>query len=202
MTKMTKMEQILLAMALAAGWMAIAPQSAFGQATTVPGMEMQADGSAGSLMKVKQVKDDLFAGTEKFSKGASDVTEINLDPKMMGMIPGGKSGAAELAHKMRFMVIHTYTYDKPGMYNMDDVDAYRKKLEDGTWSCSVHVRDKSGTTDICSRTSSDHEGTEMVILTAEPKELTFIHMSGNMSLDDLQKMGGGGGGNSDGLKHR
>jgi hypothetical protein len=51
------------------------------------------------------------------------------------------------------------------------------------------VRDKDGTTDICGRTSSDHETSEMVILAAEPKELTFIHMSGNMSLEDLQKMG-------------
>jgi hypothetical protein len=91
---------------------------------------------------------------------------------------------------MKFMVIHTYEYPKPGMYKDEDVEAYRKKLQDGSWSCSVHTKDKSGTTDICSRNSSG-DGTEMVILTAEPKELTFIHMSGNMSLSDLSKMGGG-----------
>jgi hypothetical protein len=116
------------------------------------------------------------------------VTEINLDPKMMGMVHGG--GDSDLAHKMKFMVIHTYEYPKPGMYKDEDVEAYRKKLQDGSWSCSVHVKDKSGTTDICSR-SSTGEGSEMVILTAEPKELTFIHMSGNMSLNELSKMGGG-----------
>jgi hypothetical protein len=80
------------------------------------------------------------------------------------------------------------------MYKQEDVDAYRKKLQDGTWSCSIHVKDKSGTTDICSRNSPDHEGSEVVILTAEPKELTFIHMSGDMSLEDLSRMGGGMGG--------
>jgi len=137
-----------------------------------------------------QGKDDLFAGTEKFGKNAKDVTEINLDPKMMGMVPVS-SGSGGLAKKMKYMVIHTYTYDKPGMYNQDDVDAYRKKLEDGTWNCSIHTKDRNGTTDICSRTSSDHESSEMVILTAEPKELTFIHMSGNMSLEELQQMHGG-----------
>jgi len=198
MIKMDTTMQFLLATAVAAGLMANAPQMAFGQAVNIP-VEIQVDGS---LMNVKQVKDDLFAGTEKFAKGASDVTEVNLDPKMMGMVPVGKKGGSDLARKMKFMVIHTYTYDKAGMYKAEDVDAYRKKLEDGTWSCSIHVRDKSGTTDICSRTSPDHEGSEMVILTAEPKELTFIHMSGNMSLEDLQKMHGGGGGSSDELKHR
>jgi hypothetical protein len=178
-----------MVLATAAGLTANA-QEVVRQVTTRSNIEMQADGS---LVRVKQVKDDLFAGTEKFATGASDVTEINLDPKMMGMVHGG--GGGELAHKMKYMVIHTYEYPKPGMYKDEDVEAYRKKLQDGTWSCSIHVKDKSGTTDICSRTSTS-QGSEMVILTAEPKELTFIHMSGNMSLDELSKMGGGMGGGS------
>lgn len=148
----------------------------------------EANTADASLQQVAQVKDDLFAGTEKFAKGASDVSEINLDPGMMGMV--GKGSDSGMAHKMKFMVIHSYTYDKPGMYSMDDVEVYRKKLTDGTWNCAIHVRDKDGTTDICTRQSSDHESSEMVILAAEPKELTFIHMSGKMSLDELGKMGG------------
>jgi hypothetical protein len=184
-----------LAMAMAAGLMVGVQPRAAGQTIVQSDGD---DGARATLINVKQVKDDLFAGTEKFAAGASDVTEINLDPKMMGMVPGG---AGNLAHKMRFMVIHTYEYPKPGMYKDEDVEAYRKKLQDGSWSCSIHVKDKSGTTDICSRTSADHEGSEMVILTAEPKELTFIHMSGNMSLEDLSKMGGGMGGGS-GLNRR
>jgi hypothetical protein len=128
--------------------------------------------------------DDLFAGTEKFAQGASESTELNLDPDTMGMV-GSHHKDGDLAKKMKFMVIRTYTYDKPGMYKMEDVETYRKKLEDGTWKCSVRVREKNESTDICSRLGPDHETREMVILTAEPKELTFIHMSGQMSLDEL-----------------
>ncbi len=199
---MTMQIKMAMAVAIAAGWMAAGPAEGLAQgmaqAGVPPGLLLQTDGS---LVEVKQVKDDLFAGTEKFAKGASDVTEINLDPKMMGMIPGGKGGVGDLAKKMRFMVIHTYEYPKAGMYNDEDVEAYRRKLQDGSWSCSIHVKDKSGTTDICSRTAPDHEGSEMVILAAEPKELTFIHMSGNVSLDDLSKMGGEMSGSSE-LKRR
>jgi hypothetical protein len=146
-----------------------------------------------------QVKDDLFAGTEKFAAGASDVTEVNLDPKMMGML--GKGTSADLAHKMEFIVVHSYSYDKPGMYKMEDVEAYRKKLADGSWNCFVHTRDKSGTTDVCQRTAADNETNEMVIMTAEPTELTFVHLKGRLTVDDLRKMGGsmgmGGGAGSD-----
>ncbi len=136
-----------------------------------------------------QVKDDLFAGTEQFAKGASDVTEINLDPKMMGML--GKNTGNDLAHKMEFIVVHSYSYDKPGMYKMEDVEAYRKRLTDGSWNCFIHSRDKDGSTDICQRTAADNETHELVIMTAEPKELTFVHLKGKMTVDDLRKYGGG-----------
>jgi hypothetical protein len=139
-----------------------------------------------------QVKDDLFAGTAQFAKGASDVTEINLDPRMLGML--GKNTGKDLANKLEFIVVHSYEYDKPGMYKMEDVEAYRKRLMDGSWNCFIHTRDKDGSTDICQKTGADNETHELVIMTAEPKELAFIHLKGKMTIDDLRKFGGGMGG--------
>ena len=73
-------------------------------------------------------------------------------------------------------VVRTYTYDKPGMYNMADVDAIRNKLNTGDWHCSVHIRDlKNGTgTDVCGKRRSDGMK-ETAIIEVEPKQLTFIH---------------------------
>jgi hypothetical protein len=175
---------VALAMAMATGTMAVAEEEPT-TTTIIDGLSLQ---TGSSTIIGGQAKDDLFAGAEKFAQGAAQVTEVNLDPSTMGMVNhSGKD--APLSHKMNFMVVHSYKYDKPGMYNMDDFLAYSKKLTDGTWNCSIHVREKTSSTDICSRTAADHETNEMVILTAEPKELTFIHMSGKMSLNDLNKMG-------------
>jgi len=132
-------------------------------------------------------KDELLAGTEKFAQGATSVTEINLDPATIGMM-GNRGRDADLAKKMNLMVVHTYTYDKPGMYRQEDVDAFRKKLEDGSWSCYVHVKSQSGSSDICSRAAADHETNEMVIFTTRAQKLTFIHLSGKMSLNELSEM--------------
>jgi hypothetical protein len=184
-TQMTKTMQMVLVMAMAATPMARAQQATVQPAVADSGDAMQATYVAQSIGVA--FKDDLFAGTEKFAKGATDVSEINLDPKTMGLIRGDNDGG--MAHRMKFMVIRSYTYDKPGMYNMDDVEVYRKRLNDGTWSCSIHVRNKDGATDICSRSASDGSS-EMVILSAEPKELSFIHMSGNLSLADMARTGG------------
>ncbi len=140
-----------------------------------------------------QVKDDLFAGTEKFAKGASDVTDVNLGPDMLGMVSGKHGG--DMAHKLNFMVVRTYEYPHEGMYSMADVDAYRQKLRSGNWNCFVHTYEsKTGeSTDICNRALPNGQGNEMVIMTVEPKELTFIHMSGKGSLADLSRMGRMGG---------
>lgn len=133
-----------------------------------------------------QVKDGLFEGTEKFAQGAKEVTEVNMDKNMLGMVPKGDSG---VAGRMDFIVVHSYTYDKPGMYRMEDVDVFRKRLADGSWNCFVHTRDKDGSTDICTRSGDHGDSNEMVIMTAEPLELTFVHLRGRVSVSDLGKMG-------------
>jgi Domain of unknown function (DUF4252) len=155
-------------------------------AAAIPAHAMQAD-----VVTVgdPQVKDDLFAGTEKFAQGASDVTNIDLGPDMLGMIGGKQAG--DLAHKMNFILVRTYTYPSTGMYKLDDVEVYRQKLRSGNWNCFIHTyQSKSGdSADICNRALPNHEGNEMVLLTVAPKELTFIHMSGDVSLEDLSKLG-------------
>ncbi len=119
------------------------------------------------------VKDDLFAGTEKFAANASSVTEVDMDPNSLGMVNGSN---ASRARRTILSVVHTYSYDKPGMYNMADVDAFRAKLNQGDWHCSVHTREmKTGeSTDVCQKHRTD-DLLESAIITVEPKELTFIH---------------------------
>ena len=140
-----------------------------------------------------QVKDELFAGTEKFANGASDVTDVNLGPDMLAMVSGKHGG--NLAHKLNFMVVRTYEYPKAGMYNPADLEVYRQRLKSGNWNCFIHTSEsKSGeSTDICNRALPNGQGNEMVIMTVEPRELTFIHMSGTGSLADLGKLGALGG---------
>jgi len=177
-------------MAVAMAAVVYPPKPVKAQATLV-----LVNGEAGP-MEAAQVKDDLFAGTEKFAQGAKDVTDVNLDKNMLGWVGKnkdknkGEGSGADLARKMDFVVVHSYTYDKPGMYRMEDVEIFRKRLTDGSWNCFIHTRDKDETTDICSRGSENGESNELVVMTAEPKELTFVHLKGHgLSLDDLSKTG-------------
>ncbi len=119
------------------------------------------------------VKDDLFAGTERFAKGASDVTEVTMDPDTLDMVSGKD---ASRAHSMVLNVVRTYEYDRPGMYHIADVEEIRQRLNTGDWHCSVHKSDtkRGESTDICYKRRADAM-LERAIITVEPKELTFIH---------------------------
>src|SRR6201996_2493440 len=118
-------------------------------------------------------KDDLFAGTEVFAKGAADITEITMDPDTLNLVNGNDE---RRARSMVLNVVRSYPYDKPGMYNMSDVEAIRNKLNTGDWHCSVHIRDlKNGTgSDVCGKRRTDGMK-ETAIIEVEQKQLTFIH---------------------------
>ena len=139
------------------------------------------------------VKDELFAGTEKFARGASDIEEITMDHDSLAKVGGQASG-------MMLNVVRTYTYPKPGMYNTADVDEFRNKLNTGDWHCSVHISHplKGESTDVCERRRSDNMH-ESAIITVEPKQLTFIHKitrdhtPGNQSWNSYTGMGAYGG---------
>jgi len=135
-------------------------------------MGLMAQGAA-KAQNVAKAKDDLFAGTEVFEKNATDVTEITMDPDSLAMVNGKDK---DKAHNTVLQTVRTYEYDKPGMYNMADVDKIRERLETGDWHCSVHERHlKSGeSTDICEKRRTD-DLHETAIIEVEPKELTFIH---------------------------
>ncbi len=133
----------------------------------------QGIGAEGAQSTQPLAKDDLFAGTEVFAKGASDITEITMDPDSLNLVGGNDE---RRARSMVLNVVRTYTYDKPGMYNMSDVDAIRNKLNTGDWHCSVHVRNlKTGSgSDVCGKRRTDGMK-ETAIIEVEQKQLTFIH---------------------------
>lgn len=141
-----------------------------------------------------QQKDELFAGAEKFAKNAKSSTEVNLDKNMLGMASkfndDGDKEAGDITKKMDFVIVREYEYDKPGQYNMADVEEFRNRLENGGWSHVVKERSATESTDVCVKTDGDGAFSELVVISAEPQELTFVHLKGHMSMSDLEKAGG------------
>ncbi len=148
-----------------------------------------------------QVKDDLFAGADKFSHGAKSSTEVNLDRKMLAMaakfagsdpddkVDKEEKDGAKLVNKLEFVIVRSYEYEKAGQYNMADVEEFQKRLESGGWSHIVKTRGATDSTDVCVKTDENGAFSELVVIAAEPLELTFVHLKGHMSMDELTRAG-------------
>ena len=138
--------------------------------------------------------DNLFAGTERFEAGTKNVTEVNLDKKMLGMAARSGKGAdnslGDMAGKMDFVYVREYEYPKPGLYQMSDLEMFRQRLSNSSWSHMVKERGEKENTDVWVKTDSEGVTTEMVVIDAEPTDLTFVHLKGQMSMKDLAKAGG------------
>ncbi|HWZ52016.1 MAG TPA: DUF4252 domain-containing protein [Granulicella sp.] len=162
-------------------------------------------GLGAPAMGAPQVPDTLFAGAERFAKGAKSTTEVNLDKSMLAMAgkfmqDSGKEGgkekdkakdkAADLAGKMDFVIVRSYEYASPGQYKRADLDEFQHRLDADGWSHIVKERSETESTDVCVKTDSEGQFSELVVISAEPLELTFVHLKGHMSMQELTRMGG------------
>ncbi|MBB5058573.1 hypothetical protein HDF16_003287 [Granulicella aggregans] len=154
--------------------------------------------TVGARAMEPQVQDDLFAGTEKFAKGAKSSTEVNLDKNMLAMAGkfmdndgdgDGDKQQKDLAKKMDFIVVREYEYAKAGEYNLADLAEFQKRLDAGGWSYVVKERSEHSSTSVCVKIDTEGQTTELIVIEAEPRALTFVHLKGHMTMRELTKIG-------------
>ncbi len=129
-----------------------------------------------------QDEDPLFAGAERFSAGSSGSSEVSLDKDALGL-----AGAA--AGGMESVYVRTYEYPRPGMYKLADLDDFRKRMDAAECKHIARVREKDEYTDVCARVDKDGHWRELIVISAEPTELSFVHLKGAVSLSDLSRLG-------------
>lgn len=134
------------------------------------------------------------ASFEKLSAKASETVNITLDSSTLGfaskfLSEGNKdeAQAKKVAGKLTGIQIRSFEFDAEGAYSMADVDDIRAQLKGPEWSLIVSSRSKKD------RETSEiyvHRDGGMVILAAEPKELTVVHIMGKLDPSDLKNLGG------------
>ena len=146
------------------------------------------------LEKTKPILNDpLLEGTERFAQGATEVTEVNLDKNMMAMaakfLDKSDAEAQRLMKQMEFVNVKSYEYGKAGAYRMEDVAQFRGRLDEKQWSHVVRNRSATEATDIWIKADEQGAMSELLVIAAEPTQLTFVHLKGRMSVEDLEKAG-------------
>ncbi len=140
----------------------------------------------------QQIKIDLPALEER----ASEVVDVTLDANMLrfasGFLSDDKDERAvrDMVHGLQGVYVRSYEFDKEGQYDRAIIDRVRAQLG-SNWNKIVNVRSKTReNVEIYTQTDARKAVTGLVVISAEPKELTIVNIVGPIDLNRLAGLGG------------
>ncbi len=140
----------------------------------------------------------LPADIDKLAAKASEVVDVSLDGPMLRLAgrflsnnDPDEARVKSIVGGLKGIYVKSFEFEKEGEYSPSELDELRHQLRGPGWSRMVGVMSKKGgdNAEIYMKLDNDHIG-GLVILCAEPKELTVVNIVGNISLDDLSALGG------------
>jgi hypothetical protein len=86
--------------------------------------------------------------------------------------------------------VRTYEFDKDGQYTAADIEPFRAYLKQGQWSKIVESQEGKELSEVYVQPLPGDRFGGVAIISAEPRELTIVYISGVMNLGDLEKLEG------------
>jgi Domain of unknown function (DUF4252) len=138
------------------------------------------------------------AGIEKLSAKAKESVEVTMDGPMLRWASKFLSAddpeeekAAKLIVNLKAIYVRSFEFDKDGAYSSAEVDALRSQFHSPRWSKVVGVRSEhdGDNVDVFFKLENDKMA-GIVIIAAEPRELTYVNIVGPIDVDQLADLGG------------
>lgn len=134
---------------------------------------------------------------DKLAARASETTEVTLNAHTLQlaakfMNDEDDKEARELIKKLKGVYVRSFEFEKPGEYSEADVQSLREQLKAPLWEKVVGVRSKRDgeNADIYFKSDNNNQIAGLVIIAADPRELTIVHIDGPLDPSDLDKIGG------------
>jgi hypothetical protein len=147
-----------------------------------------------SLPLVAQDIDYKFL--DKLADKAKESSVVDMGPEQMGLVRGmfganKKDELGEVARQVRSVQVRSYEFERDGDYSMDEVRAFRDRVKaSGNWLTVVSTREKHEFTDILVRKGPDGKPAGFLIISAERRELSIVHVVGSLDFSQLGRLGG------------
>ncbi len=135
---------------------------------------------------------------EKLAERATESVDVTLDASMLRLASGflspddkDEAQVKKLVSGLKGIYVRSFEFDKDGQYSMSDVESIRAQLKSPEWSRIVNVKSLKGgqNSDVFLRKNGNAVG-GVVILNAEPRELTVVIIDGPIDPEQLSKLGG------------
>ncbi|HTQ55470.1 MAG TPA: DUF4252 domain-containing protein [Bryobacteraceae bacterium] len=88
--------------------------------------------------------------------------------------------------------VRSFEFAKEGAYSPADVEAVRRQLQGPAWGRIVGVRSKrsDGDVDVYFKDAGNGQLGGIVVIAAEPRELTIVHIVGTIDPEKIGELGG------------
>jgi len=155
---------------------------------------------------------------DKLAEHATETVDVTLDSSMLQLASRFLSKddpdqmhVKQLVSKLKGVYVRSFEFDKDGQYSKGDVEAIRSQLKAPAWTRIVGVKSTKGETSEIYLKKNGDQVAGLVLINAEPKELTIVHIDGAIDPEELSELGGhmgipklgpGHGGNSDKSKSK
>ncbi len=138
------------------------------------------------------------ASFDKLAAKAVETVDVKLDSSMLqaaGKFLSEKEAdeakAKKLVSGLKGVYVKSFEFAKEGEYSEADVEEIRSQLSVPGWSQIVKVRSKKDneSADVYLKREGD-KTVGLVVIAAEPKELTIVNIDGPIDLEQLGELGG------------
>jgi len=134
---------------------------------------------------------------DRLAAKASETTEVTLNERMLRLAEKFMNDeddveARELVKKLRGIYVRSFQFDSPGAYTDSDLESVRSQLKSPLWEkiVNIHSKHQGENAEIYFKADNNDRIDGIVIIAADPKELTVVHVDGPVDPSDIEKLGG------------
>jgi len=139
----------------------------------------------------------LPASLDRLASKASNSVDINLDGTMLQLAARFLSGkdpdeakVKNLVTRLKGITVKSFEFDSSGEYKPSDLDEFRAQFRSPGWTRIVGVKSRNGEISDIYLKSENGQIAGLVVVVAEPRELTIVSILGTINPDDLRDLGG------------
>ena len=150
---------------------------------------------ATSVPTVAQSARIQFTGIEHLAPKASETVDVNIDERLIQITAKFLSDpddadVKKIVANLQGIYVKNYEFETEGLYTAADVETIRSQVRGPSWSRLVNVNSKKeGTVEVYVMLEGEKIG-GLLVLSAEPKELTVVNIVGPVDLEKLASLEG------------
>jgi hypothetical protein len=146
---------------------------------------------AGTIAALGQQGFD-FKLLDKLGANATESANITLDGNTLKLASAflGDKDVKSIVANLKGIYIRSYEFARSGQYKEADLAPLRAYLKSPQWSKIVDVRESDETSEIYLAPRAGDEIGGLVIISAEPKELSIVFIEGALRMSDIEKLSG------------